>query len=250
VPNASIKLPSIPTFKLKHGVEHLKEAMLDPNIWERGYRMNSVAPGELKFPSFEKNIQHGLTAGELLARKMPCYMGVDLAGKRRPGNAIVVVGAAANNRRALMGVRFGAWRSPETARNIAEMDTLFNPQWIQVENNAYQESLIDWMKEADYSCWPKIEPFTTGANKADPDVGLPVLEVEYFNNAWIIPGAEFEGHDPNCACDWCRIVREIKTYPRGSSTDGVMAKWFARDALAKWAPKMGGTPLRRNFTKR
>lgn len=250
MPNASIKLPSIPTWKLKHNKALLTEAMVDLATFNRGYRMMSVSPGELKFPSWSECVQHGLTAGELMARKMPAYMGVDLAGKRRPGNAIVVVGLAPNNRRALLDIRYGAWKSPDTARNIGDVESKHHTQWIQVENNAYQDALIDWIKEADMPFWPKIEPFTTGANKADPDMGLPVLEVEFHNKAWIIPGAEFEGHPPTCPCDWCRLNNEVKNYPKYSSTDGVMALWFARDALAKWAPKNTGAPLRRNFTRR
>lgn len=250
MPNSSIRLPNLPIWERSHSKEQLKKAMVDMATFQKGYLMQAVAPGDLKFPSWEKCIQHGLTAGELQARKMPCYMGVDLSGKRRPGNAIAVVGLAANNRRALLDIRFGAWRSPDTARAIGEMDTKHNPQWIQVENNGYQEALVDWVKEAGMPFWPKIESFTTGSNKADPDVGLPVLEVEFNNEAWIIPGAEFEGHDPNCPCDWCRLNNEMKNYPVYPTSDGCMCLWFARDALAKWAPKMGGTPLRRNFTRR
>jgi hypothetical protein len=248
--NPSIKLPPIPTWKAKHSVETLKEAMTDPYTFSRGYRMEAITPGELLFPSFDSCIQHGLTAGELRARKMPTYLGVDLAGKKRKGNAIVGVGLAANNRRALVDVRFGAWRSPDTAKNIGEVHDHHNTQFIQVESNAYQEALIDWIKEGGLNYWMKVEAFTTGANKNDPDIGLAVLEVEFHNQGWIIPGGEFEGHPPNCACDWCRLVAEIRGYPKYSSTDGLMALWFARDALAKWAPVRGGTQFKRNFTRR
>jgi hypothetical protein len=248
--NGSIKLPPIRTWPLKHSKELLLEAATDQSTFNRGYRQLAVSPGELAFPSFDQCIQSGLTAGELLARKMPSYCGVDLAGKKRPGNAIASVGAAAAGMRALLDIRFGGWKSPETAKQIGEVDMLVNPQFIQVENNGYQQSLVDWAKESQYSYWPKVEPFTTGLNKTDPEVGLAVLEVEFHNKAWIIPGAEFEGHPPDCACSWCRLVTEFRSYPFGSSTDGVMAFWFARDALAKWAPIRGGTPLRRNFTRR
>ncbi len=249
--NPSIKLPSIPTWQLKHSKDLLVEAAKDPATFNRGYRMNAVEPGALKFPSFDSCIQHGLTAAELVARRMPTYIGVDLAGKKRRGNALIGVGLdVVSHRRALLDVRFGAWRSPDTAKHLGAMVDRHATQWIQVENNAYQQSLIDWVKEANYPYWPKIEAFTTGSNKADPDYGLPVLEVEFHNGAWIIPGAEFEGHPPDCECDWCRIVKEFRNYPLWDTWDGIMATWFARDALAKWAPKRGGAPLKRNFTRR
>lgn len=249
--NQSIKLPSIPTWKLKHSKQLLEEAATDQATFNRGYLMQAVTPGELKFPSFDKCIQHGLTAGELIARRLPTYIGVDLAGKKRPGNALMAIGLDTNTgRRAMLEPLFGAWRSPETAKQLGAMVTRHNTQWIQVENNAYQQSLIDWVKEANYPYWMKIEAFTTGANKADPDYGLPVLEVEFNNEAWIIPGAEFEGHPPQCECDWCRIVYEFRNYPKAKSSDGIMGVWFARDALAKWAPARGGSPLKRNFNRR
>lgn len=249
--NASVKLPSLPCWTLKHSKELLLEAARDPATFNRGYRQMAVSPGELLFPSFDSCIQSGLTAGELIARKGMCYTGVDLAGKKRKGNAIVTVGADPSGRRALLDVRFGAWKSPDTAKNLGEVNDALNPQFIQVENNAYQQSLIDWVKESGYPWWIKIEPFTTGANKNDPEVGLAVLEVEFHNRGWIIPGAEFEGHPPDCACNWCRLVTEIRNYPKGSSFDGGMAMWFARDAAAKWAPVRGGTPFKgRNFTRR
>ncbi len=250
MPNHSIRLPSLPIWELKHGKQKLQDAMIDMATFQKGYLMQAVAPGDLKFPSFEKCIQHGLTAGELRARKPLCYTGVDLSGKRRPGVAIVTVGLMANNRRGLLDVRFGAWSSPETARQIGIVDQELGPQWIQVENNGYQEALVDWVKEADLPYWPKVESFTTGSNKADPDVGLPVLEVEMNNGAWIFPGGEWEGHESTCPCHWCRFKEEVKNYPVFATSDGVMAWWFSRDALAKWSPKGGGVPLRRNFTRR
>jgi len=249
--NAGQKLPAIPTWKLKHSKELLQEAATDPATFNRGYRMLAVSPGELKFPSWSKCVQQGLTAGELMARRMPAYVGVDLAGKKRPGNAIVVIGADAMLRRCLLEVRFGGWRSPETARQLGEVVARHNVSWIQVENNGYQEALIDWVKESKLDFWMKIQSFTTGANKSDPEVGLPALEVEFHNEAWIVPGAEFQGHPPACGCDWCRLDGEMRNYPKGTSFDGGMALWFARDAVSKWAPRRRGSPFKgRNFNRR
>jgi hypothetical protein len=108
-----------------------------------------------------------------------------------------------------------------------------------VENNAYQQSLVDWIRHGtrDYSFWVKVESFTTGKNKADPHYGLPSLEIEFKHKAWSIPSSKFEGHPATCMCGWCHWVREFTQYPMGATWDGVMASWFAREAIDKW----GGT---------
>lgn len=249
--NFGRKLPAIPTWKLKHPREVLEAAAKDVATFNRGYRMMTVSPGELKFPSWEKCIQPGLSASELIARRLMIFTGVDLAGKRRPGNAIVTIGVDSAFRRCLLDVRFGKWKSPETARQLADVDQHLGPSVYEVENNGYQEALVDWIKESKFTFWPKVESFTTGSNKSDPDIGLPALEVEFFNSAWIIPGAEFQGHPPQCVCDWCRLHAEMKNYPRGASSDGVMALWFARSAASEWAPRMNMKPTPKSkFTRR
>ena len=248
--NFGIPLPAIPIWPVKHSLEKLREVQSDPFTFSHGYRLEAVTPGERKFPSFEKCVQTGLMAAELSARRMPVYVGVDLAGKKRKGNAIFALGLDANLRRCPVEIRCGHWTSPDTARNLAEVVQNHDVRFIQVENNGYQQALIDWVKESKYDFWMKIESFTTGSNKTDPDVGLPALEVEFFNEGWIIPGGEFEGHPPACACDWCRFRDEFVNYPKGTSTDVVMAAWICRDAASKWAPKRS-TPFKgRNFSRR
>ena len=242
--NTGVKLPSIPTWTSKHDLKTLQEKAVDEATFNRGYRMMAVSPGELKFPSWQSCYARGVTLSDLRRRGLPEYVGVDLSSPRRPGNAIVRVGLEPQtNYRVLLGVRFGKWTSPQTARALAEECEGANVQYIQVENNAYQDSLIDWIKseKVNFPFWMKIEPFTTGTNKADPQFGLPGLEVEFHNKGWILPYEQWEGHPASCACDWCHLDREMRLYPRGATFDGGMALWFARDALNKWAPRPGAT---------
>jgi hypothetical protein len=237
------KLPPIPIWKLKHPKAALQAIAVDVAMFNRGYRMEAIDPGALKFPSFKKCYQSGLVLSELHRRMYPAYIGVDLAGPKRAGNAIVVIGLEPQTmKRYLLEARFGAWSSPTTAGVLAEVASRHNVQYIQVENNAYQQALIDWVKKEkpEFPYWMKIEPYTTGfITKADEHAGLPALEVEFKNEGWVVPSSEFEGHPPGCVCDWCRIKTEVENYPKGSSTDGLMALFFARDAANKWAPRPG-----------
>jgi hypothetical protein len=243
--NRGQPIPAIPTWKLKHSREILEEKSRDTASFNRGFRMQAVSPHELLFPSFEKCFDRGVTADELCKRGLPAYIGVDLAGKTRKGNAIAVVGVEpVSQRRAMLEIRYGAWTSPQTAGVLAEICSRHNVQFIQVENNAYQEAIIDWIRKekGEFPYWTKVEPFTTGSNKADPQYGLPAMEIEFKNKAWIIPYSEWEAHPTTCVCDWCHWSREFGMYPKYKSWDGVMATWFARDALNKWGFR--GTPGR------
>lgn len=253
----NLKLPTIPPWEPKWGTEALRhEANTNPRAFNRGFKMQAYNEEELMFPHFKSCYSHGVVVGDLIRRNLPVFVGVDLAGERRPGNAIVAVGLdVTTQRRILLEVIYGAWKSPETAGMIAGIASRHpNLRYVMVENNAYQQSLIDWVRHSqkDFAgWWHKIEAFTTGKNKADQTHGLPSLEVEFNNRAWVIPADEFAGHPAICLCGWCTLVREVTTYPRGATSDGLMALWFAREAIHKWGGVSGaGGSIGSDFNSR
>ncbi len=210
--------------------------------------MRAFDDSERLFPSFRTCYSHGIVVGEVARRGWPVFIGVDLAGPKRPGTAIVVIALdPATQRRFPIEVLVGAWTSPETAKRLADVQTRHpNVRFIMVENNGYQQALIDWIRSSpqDHSYWFKIEAFTTGANKHAPEVGLPSLEVEFKNRAWVVPIDEFQGHPVTCRCGWCIWNAEMTDFPMGASSDCVMSCWFAREAIARWG---GGANLARGL---
>lgn len=245
--NRTAKLPSVPVWE-HWNVERLrKEQTTNPRAFSRGFQMRAFSDEERMFPSFQTCFTHGVVVGEVARRGWPVFIGVDLAGDKRPGNVIFVVALdPSTQRRYPVEILCGAWTSPETARRLSELNSRYvNVRIVMVENNGYQQSLIDWVKSspADSSFWFKIESFTTGfANKANPTYGLPSLEVEYKNKAWVVPADEFEGHKVYCTCGWCTWVREVTDYPMGATTDTVMAQWFCREAISRWGGIGAGAP--------
>lgn len=250
--NSGRQLPAIPTWKTKHPKEELDALSQDEGMWSRGYGMSPIAPGERKFPSWVKARKPGVLLSQLYERRLPTYIGVDLSGRNRPGNAIMAVGLGPDNRRYLLEPRFGAWSSPETAQALADVCSHHNVQWIQVENNAYQQAIIDWVKQekGQFQYWAQVEAFTTGQGKADPQYGLPGMEVEFKNDSWVVPYSEYEGHPTTCVCDWCMLDQQMRDYPRAKATDGPMALWFARDAIIKWQPRKAGAKVRGSLRDR
>lgn len=244
-----IPLPSIPTFAPKFSQEALL-SIANTRQFDRGFKMLPITDGELMFPSFAGCFEPSLALGDLISRRLPTYIGVDLSGPRRAGNFIVALGLdPLTGQRIPLEVRHGAWTSPDTARNIAEVASNHATEWVMVENNAYQDSIIDWMKanRSQFTFWQRIDSFTTGKNKADENYGLPGLEVEFKNRAWSVPSSQWVSHGTTCVCSWCVWRNQIRLYPRGSATDGVMATWFANSAILRYSHFLRKASGKTNF---
>ncbi len=107
-----------------------------------------------------------------------------------------------------------------------------------VENNFYQQSLIDWLEDLSGIELP-IEPFTTGASqKKSLDFGVPSMATDFQNNRWMIglDAGEFDWElDKGCGCSTCVWLEEMLDYPYGTYTDTVIGSYLAREGSRKWA---------------
>jgi hypothetical protein len=222
-----------------------KEEQEKPRVFARGFRMVAYTDDERMFPSFTHCYSHGTALGNIARSGWPVYMGVDLSGPKRKGTAIFAGTVdPMTQRRYPLEIHVGAWTSPETAKQIGLVHGRYpNVRIIMVENNGYQQALIDWIKGSpgDSSFWFKIKSHTTGSNKSSPEIGLPSLEVEFANKAWVIAADEFEPHGLYCKagvggtqCGWCRWTGEMLVYPMSATTDTVMATWFFREAVSQY----------------
>jgi hypothetical protein len=158
------------------------------------------------------------------------YMGVDLAigrGKNACRTSIFVVALTPEKKRVPLDIVRGHYTSPQTARLIYEKFTMWKPDKIKVENNAYQQALIDWMAELIKDM--PVEAHFTGAQKLDLDIGIPSLAVEMEHNMWILPQGP-SLHPDTCKCVMCDWVSELRAFPFGT-TDIVLSSWLAREAL-------------------
>lgn len=236
------KLASVPPWDHWNAARLKKEKAESPRMFARGFHMKAFTDDERMFPSFTSCYAPGVRVVDISKRGYPVFVGVDLSGPKRPGNAIFVAALdPATQRRYPLEVACGNWTSPETARRINDINMRYpNTRVIMVENNGYQQALIDWVKSAvnAHSFWFKIEAFTTGSNKNAPVIGLPSLEIEFKNKAWVIPNEEFEDHEKTCRCGWCTWTMETKDYPMSATTDTVMAMWFCREGMSQFAGAM------------
>lgn len=205
--------------------------------FDRAFRNRALTPGEATFPHGAveemKNIH---LRPDQIDPTWPRYTGVDLAISKKESAAFTVIHTLALNpedkQKVVVEIVRGKWTSPETARRIITAYNEHQSQIIMVENNAYQEALLQWINFIP-GC-PKGIPiigFTTGKQKADRVVGLPGMAAEMDNGGWMLPmGRKHEG---SCGCNFCTWIAELKAHPIGKYTDCIMASWFAREAVRR-----------------
>jgi hypothetical protein len=115
---------------------------------------------------------------------------------------------------------------------------------VVIEINAARTFTQMW----DWSFWTKkwgltVIEFQTGRNKSDPVKGLyPLLQDSYRQGRSRLP---YLGKDP---LDYVRTkIRELTTYPMGSSDDTVMSEWVgacASDQISSLnSRRVGGVPI-------
>jgi hypothetical protein len=238
--NLKQTLPSLPVWSAKWGTSELQnEAEINPRSFQRGFRQQAFTDDERMFPSFETCYTPGVVLGDISRRGWPTYAGVDLGGQKRKGNVIFVAAVDPTNlRRYVVEVLSGNWKSPDVAAQLAGLNVRHpGLRVIMVENNGYQQSLVDWIRQSpgENQYWFKVESYTTGfQTKVNPIYGLPGMEVEFKNKLWVIPSSEFESHAAHCQCAWCVWKMEMHDYPMAATTDTVMAMAFCREAISLW----------------
>jgi hypothetical protein len=155
--------------------------------------------------------------------------GVDPAGSGRDGFAIFTLAVASNHTRVPLDIRVGAWSGREAIDQCIDVQKTYNPSVFIVENNAVQDRFREWISDAGGGNI-LTQAFQTGRNKADPEAGVPGLDIEFGNGLWCIALGHVDHRtNPDCACAWCRWIKEITYYPVYGTSDILMASWFARE---------------------
>jgi len=206
--------------------------------FNRAYR-NQPSPSEEKI--FPLNLLHSCVGEKLsddFLKSCDFYTGIDLAIGRSPSahfTCIFTIAVDDKKIRYPVEIKRLKVSSPETARAIVDTYSRFQPKLILVENNQYQQALIDWMEDLNLGL--PLGSYFTGAQKMSLDFGIPSLASEFQNKQWVIPLGEV--HEMGCRCWYCLWFDELYKFPNGSSTDLVMASWLAREAARKFSVQVG-----------
>jgi len=119
----------------------------------------------------------------------------------------------------------------ETADQIIEINQAIHPDMWVVENNAYQEALVEWVHERAGSVGAaaiRITGATTGKNKMDEVLGLPGLAAEYEHGTWHWMLGD-EQHKAQGSIPM-KMLAQMREYPISQKTDMVMANWIGNQA--------------------
>lgn len=192
--------------------------------FNRGFRQNALSDEDRTFPSHERIFRHDLGV-DSVNQYWPRVIGIDPFGKQ-----VVIYTIALNpqnHMRMTIEIKRGKWQPQKTISEIISAFHRHRPALMVVENNAAQDAIIQWA-HAEGGLDLPIVPFATGSNKANIEFGLPSVEVEFANGAWMIPcrGVDFvHDHDHPIVVHYS----ELQNHPIASSWDTVMAMWFARE---------------------
>lgn len=227
-PNRGGEVWTIPLWEARWGQDALLRRRRDigERAFDRGFRQRALSDKERTFPALDRCVTRGLDVIALVDPEWPRYIGVDPSGEHRKGTCLFVLARAPNGARYLLDVRYGAWKPERIADEVITLNAIHHPVAIYFENNALQDAFIALVKLRGALDIP-IRGFLTGKQKADPMVGLPSLEIELENAAWVIGEPE---HETGCQCDVHHWLAEVRNHPVYGSEDGVMAWWFAREA--------------------
>lgn len=219
-------------------LEERRKDMENDRAFEQQYMLKLATAGEKVFEreGIEGCLRDDLYLGEGIGDDWPRYIGVDLARTSGGGNYTVLFKIAVDEqkRRWIVDIIRVRIRAADITSQIinfyyAESEKNIYPKVVMVENNAFQQIIIEQLVELDASI--PVQGHYTGSKKHDLDMGVPSLATQIDNRGWVIPYAG-DHSDMFHECPVCAWIDEMLAYPVGEHNDTVMAMWFA-DAAAK-----------------
>jgi hypothetical protein len=231
---------NIPLWTAKWDSEALKSKRLQMGAreFDRGFRQRAISEEDLLFKHewIDGSLDRSLVIPDAITSKdfwgkFPRDAGVDLAISEAQSAAyFAIVGILTTKdwHRWLLtvflrkGMSFG-----QQASAIVEHQDRFHFDIVNVENNAYQESLVRHFKEDGLIGKVPVRGFRTGRlQKVDIELGIPSMAVELEQGRYHIPYGNARTRrivEP--------LVEQLLSYPTpGTNDDAVMACFFAREA--------------------
>lgn len=203
-----------------------KRKEIGEKAFNRGFRQIALSDEDKTFSSGKIIFKYGVNVNDLVRPEWPRFGGMDPFGQYA---VIFILARGPDGKRYPIDIRRGKWSPTKAVVELIDACRIHMPQLMIVENNAAQEAIRQWALEKGSKDLP-LAAFTTGKQKADPIMGLPGMEVEFENGAWVVAMGNKE-HEPDCDCSFCKFKDELDKHPLGKTADIVMAAWFAREAV-------------------
>jgi len=153
--------------------------------------------------------------------------GVDLAVKVSKHSgffSMLTMGVKEDGEHVVLNIIYGKLSPLEQRQAISAEYAAFNHDLILVENNAYQDALVQEIQsETDVP----VRGFQTTKQKYDPELGINSLAVLFENNKVTLP---YSAQDLRTVQLIDKLLEQCKIYPIGHTGDILMSFWFANTA--------------------
>ena len=224
-----------------------RKAEVGARVFSRQFLLRPVSDEEALFPESVLRVclaqGRGWEPGRVeVPDEWGRFIGVDLAsslGAKASYTVAFVIAAGPDKRRIPLEIVRKRQPFGETVKMIEELWQRHHPAQLRVENNAFQEALLQHLRQRHPGI--PVVGHTTGRQKADEQIGLPGLAATMADGGWVIPCGG-DPHDRDCGCPWCAWLAELRAYPVGAYDDTVMAMWLADAAATDSAGWIAAVP--------
>lgn len=217
-----------------------KENEVGSREFARGWRQRALSDEEALFreefvkrcvdPTLSMIHMDAVKIRDKIPRSHNCYMGVDLAiaTAKSKGDYFVITTIVCDQSGSFKRIanihRNRGMTFNEQLNTIIRHANYFEPRLIVVENNAYQEALV---QELSRTTDHPIQAFTTHAvNKNDIEDGLPRLSLDFEKGKIQIPMKDDYSREMATI-----LINELTSYPIAVHDDCIMSLWFATKAF-------------------
>lgn len=234
-----------------------------PQLYRRLWRLRALSNKDRMFSSWDNANKPMVTAAQLHKtrevggkivfapedlHRFVFSAGWDIAGSTRKGDALSFWSKDANGYMSPVENYLGNFTPEEVVQKV---DDAWNRgikfSRFFIENNATQEKIVQAVRSLAlhyrraYEWEPLIQGYTTGANKVDPELGLPGFDIDLSTGIIVWPAGESQRTDVAHADAWLAFEAAFSECPRflkkNETPDSVMACWFARRALDDYWPR-------------
>jgi len=167
-------------------------------------------------------------------------MGVDPAigiTARSSYFGLFVIGLDMNNRVVILDIRRVRIGFVAQKRLVSRLYNRWHPRAIVVENNAYQRALIEGLQEDDIRL-----PVVSKATSMKDPITIPSMDVYFEMGRVRIPRGDTQSVDITDT-----FVEELNQWPNASTSDLLMAFYFALMRLMQYAPSLTELPNPENL---
>ena len=150
--------------------------------------------------------------------------------------ALVVLGLDHMNRIVIADMVRGQFSFPAQKRLVIEINDIYRPRSIAVENNSYQIALVQGLQE-ERATLPVIGFHSSVAGKHKPDVGVPAMDIFFESGRFKIPRGSLESRRLTDL-----LIDELHYWGRNDTSDMAMALWFAFERMKPVLKSIGMLP--------